>query len=81
MNKKVEAVYQFIVSFKIKNDGNSPSIREIASACNIPSTSMVEICLDCLINEGRITMIYYGTNVRRIKVIGGSWTLKETDGV
>ncbi|OGC95331.1 MAG: hypothetical protein A2W25_05290 [candidate division Zixibacteria bacterium RBG_16_53_22] len=80
MNKNIEAIYQFILAFKAEHDGNSPSIREIKRACNISSTSMVEIYLDCLIGDGKIVMINKGTNYRRIGVVGGVWTLIGPDG-
>ncbi len=73
-NKKAEAVFNFIVQFKRDHDGNSPSIREIQQGCRISSTSMVEFYLDCLVDDGRISMADHFKS-RMISVTGGEWNL------
>jgi SOS-response transcriptional repressor LexA len=73
-------VFEFILKFKAEHDGNSPSHREIADACDLSSTSVVAHCLDALENEKLIAREYVKTNVfgkftksRNIRVVGGKW--------
>jgi predicted transcriptional regulator len=73
-NKKQEIVYKYIITYKSYYDGNSPSIREIADACDISSTSLVHYYLHGLIDEGLIEMSE-GTARPRIMVKGGEWRL------
>lgn len=71
---KPEIIYRFIVEFKMKFDGNSPSIREIAEDCNISSTSMVAYYLEKLVESGLIEMSE-GLERNKILVKGGEWRL------
>lgn len=66
-----QAVFDFIVSYKRANDGNSPSLREIMAACGITSTSLMQFILDNLVDDG---LIRIGPGPRNIAVIGGCWT-------
>lgn len=71
---KPEIIYRFIVEFKMKFDGNSPSIREISRACGISSTSMVNFYLEKLVDQGLIE-ISEGLERNKILVKGGKWRL------
>jgi SOS-response transcriptional repressor LexA len=75
-SKYIETVYQYIISFKVDHDGNSPTIREIASGCTISSISQVQYYLDRLVDDGRIEMSE-GIGRRKIIVKGGCWRLRE----
>jgi SOS-response transcriptional repressor LexA len=68
-------IFGYIVSFKKRNDGLSPSIRELMSKFNISSTNVVHYILRVLEKEGKIKL--YGKYTSRgIKVVGGKWTYK-----
>lgn len=71
---KPAIIYQYIIKFKMKYDGNSPSIREIAEDCNISSTSMVAYYLEKLVDQGLIE-ISDGLERNKIMVKGGNWRL------
>jgi repressor LexA len=65
--------YEYIVEYKAKNNGNSPSIRDIKAAVGISSTSVVELHLKELEEQG---LIRRGPGASRsIVVIGGKWEL------
>ena len=66
-----QAVFDFIVSYKRANDGNSPSLREIMTACGIPSTSLMQFILDNLVDDD---LIRIGPGQRNITVVGGCWS-------
>lgn len=66
-----QAVFDFIVAYKGANDGNSPSLREIMTACGIPSTSLMQFILDNLVDDD---LIRIGPGQRNITVVGGAWT-------
>jgi SOS-response transcriptional repressor LexA len=67
-----EDVFLFIVRFKKRHDGNSPSMREISDECNIPSTSNVNRILTKLQDAGKIE-ITSGGKSRAIQVVGARW--------
>ncbi len=62
-----ERVYNFIVEF-IKENGYSPSVREICVGTNLSSTASVYECLMMLKMMGKIEM--KENTSRAIKVIG-----------
>lgn len=66
-------VFDFIVSYKISHDGNSPSIREIMFNFGINSTSMVRAWLIRMQRLGWIHCDYEAP--RSIVVTGGQWRL------
>lgn len=72
-----EEVLNFIINFKAENDGNSPSLEEIAEGCGLPTTgtSTASYFLDRLEADGKLR---HG-GVRSIEVVGGEWRLKETE--
>lgn len=63
-----ERVYQFIAAFKIENDGNSPTYRQIANGCGISRNGAYLLCLK-LVRWGRIAFTEDG----RIILIGGEY--------
>lgn len=71
---KPEIVYRYIVEFKMLFDGNSPSIREIAEACDISSTSLVHYYLEKLVDR-KLIMMSEGLAHTKILVLGGNWRL------
>jgi len=72
MSHDPETIYNFIVKFKKEHDGNSPTIREIGTACGVSSTSAVVYILKILARQERITL--WGT--RGITVVGAEWREK-----
>lgn len=70
-NPKVNRVFSFIVKYKKSHDGNSPTIREIGSACGVSSTSVVNYYLNKLEEDGLIRRDNFQS--RNIDVVGGSW--------
>lgn len=73
-----QKIYDYIVAFKRKHDGNSPSIRQIGDHAGIDSTSVVNYHLDRL---KRLGLIERGTrDFRMISVVGGAWLPPTTAG-
>ena len=70
---KPDSVYLFIVDFKKKHDGNSPTLREIAEGCNVSATSLVKYYLEFLVEAGLIEVT--GDKSRMIMVTGGEWRM------
>ena len=68
------AVYDYIVDYKAKNNGNSPSTREIKDKFDISSTSLVFSILKGIEKMGLIDLSSNAGQSRSIIVIGGSWT-------
>lgn len=67
-----DTVYTFIVNYKIKHQGQSPTIREIADGCGISTTSMVVNILDRLEGAGKIKRPDFGLT-RGINIPGSKW--------
>jgi SOS-response transcriptional repressor LexA len=69
-------VFNFILTYKCQNDGNSPTFREIMDACRISSTSMVVYYLKQLEKMGMIRRpepVNGNRSSARIEIVGGSW--------
>lgn len=66
------AVYNYIVAYKTRNDGNAPTMREIMDACNIGSTGTVSALLRTLCERGLIRLHSHNAT-RGIIVVGGKW--------
>ena len=76
MNEMAAHILHYIVEFKALNDGNSPTIREIADA-TWQSSSGVYYHLETLELHGAIKRI--GNKYeRRIVVVGGQWSPPRT---
>ena len=79
---------EYIISYKIRNDGCSPTLREIVAAVDsISSTSHASDRLDTLVLLGLIRYIFSEVNGIRgskkrhsIAVTGGSWIAPEDKG-
>jgi SOS-response transcriptional repressor LexA len=67
-NRRIR-ILMFLISYKRKHDGNTPSIREIMQATAISSSDLVEFYLDQLAQSGFIRR-----KVRHIEIVGGSWS-------
>ena len=65
-------VLDFIISYKQLHDGNSPTWREIASACSISSMSVVAYILQTLERQNKI-ILEHSYLARNIIVVGGRW--------
>lgn len=66
----LDAVFEYIVEYKGKMDGNSPTVRKIAEALEIPR-STVFLLLRELERQQRIRRI---ANTNAICVPNGKWT-------
>lgn len=71
-----DKVYDFIVAYKKKHDGNSPTHEEIKDAVGLKSKSSVNWHLSQLVKAGLIEMPHYG-GTRFIAVVGGRWKLEK----
>ena len=71
-DRRLQAIFQFIVQYKAANDGVAPTLREIADAVQINSSSLIAYYLRIMAGHGMIRMIGDGTP-RGIIVPGGSW--------
>lgn len=66
-----KAVLDYIITYKREHDGNSPTLREIMTACHITSTSNTSYILADLAKTGQIVI---NPGSRGIEVIGGRWS-------
>jgi DNA-binding MarR family transcriptional regulator len=74
-------VYDFIVWYKKEYDGNSPSVREIAEAVEVASSSTIYIHIDKLVDEG---LLYRHPHIdkgsaRCLMVTGGEWGIRSAE--
>lgn len=67
----LDDMYDFIIEYKIKNDGNSPTVRIIKNELGYSSTSLVFDRLIKLANDGKIK--FSGYTSRNIKIVCGSY--------
>lgn len=67
-----ESIFQFLVNYKQRCDGNPPSLQEIAESCAV-SISTANYHLTRLEVEGRITI--WGNPRRQIAITGGTWQI------
>lgn len=74
-----QAIFDFIVAYKKRHDGNSPSIQDIGRACGISSKSLVAYHLAHLAEAGRLVLAPDGEK-RHIVIVGGRWTYEEPNG-
>ena len=72
-NRKDE-IFEFIIKFKIGNDGKSPTLRDIIKNTVATSTSVVSDVLDELEEDGKIER--GELHERGIRVFGGKWVYK-----
>lgn len=67
-----ERILRFLWEYKIKNNGNSPSYREIGAAVGIASMSVVYLHVQRLADRGKIYLIGEGRH-RGIGLPGGEY--------
>lgn len=65
-----DKAFKFIVRYKKNNDGNSPTMREIAKACDT-TTSNIKSVVDQLVERKRISI--EPNQPRTIEVVGSRW--------
>lgn len=66
-----KAVLDYIITYKREHDGNSPSLRQMMTACRVTSTSNMSYILADLQKGGQIVV---NPGSRGIEVIGGRWS-------
>ena len=69
--QRCQSIYRCILDYKQHHDGNTPTMRQIAQACRIPSTSMVFRYLSIMQAEGFISLTPDAS--RSIHVRGAVW--------
>lgn len=71
---KNKTIFDFIIHFKRYNDGNSPSMDEIASGCDMAKTT-AWYHLNKLEETGLLSFEHIGKrrSINRITVAGGEW--------
>lgn len=74
--ERLTAIMSYLIDFKKKHDGNTPSTSQIMDACGISSTSMVSYYLDQLVLYGWIRLTGGTSKNRMIELAGGSWTFQ-----
>ncbi|MFM8321156.1 MAG: hypothetical protein ACKOC5_09605 [Chloroflexota bacterium] len=71
--RPAQALLAYIIDYKVENDGNSPTIRQMAEYMGGSSTSYIARLLQKL-EDGQSIQI--GKNqARSISVVGGSWSM------
>jgi hypothetical protein len=70
----IEEIFDYVVKYKVANDGLSPSVREVVAEFGMSSTSVGMHYLKLLEKAGRIVR-----GKRGVKVVGGAWTLGDQD--
>ena len=69
-----QSVYTCIIYYKMENDGNAPTLREICDECKISSTSKASQVLCDLAEAGLIRFSNRGKFAKgRFAVVGGRW--------
>lgn len=66
----LDTIFRYVIEYKRKMDGNSPSVRQIADALDLPSSS-VHIHLQELERRQLIRRIPY---TRQLCIANGQWT-------
>ena len=66
-----DEAYDFIVRYKIENDGIPPTYRMLSSKFDM-STSQVRVMVSILVKRGLVTIGEGGAS-RSIQVVGGKW--------
>lgn len=64
--------YQFIVQYKLENDGNTPSLRDIADAIGVASSSTAWRIVQDLEKAGLVERVGKG-NGQFVKIVGARW--------
>ncbi|NSW52899.1 MAG: MarR family transcriptional regulator [Anaerolineae bacterium] len=72
ITRTTKDVLAYIIQYKTRTGGASPSIREIGDACNLQSTSAVHYHLERLQDAGLIDRDPH--LARNIRVVGETWS-------
>lgn len=72
---RVDRVYNFIVAYKMANDGATPTLQEIADGVGLSSKSNVLLHMQTLHEQGRIAISKNGDGRRIVRVAGGAWSI------
>lgn len=67
------AIVDFIIDYKRRMDGITPTTREIAAAFEIRSTSTVVQLLEELVADAKLTPIERNGRIVSYRVPGGEW--------
>jgi hypothetical protein len=81
-DKTRDTVYRFLVDYKQRNDGNSPTLRDIMAACDMSCTSLASRTVSSLVRQGRIRRGGRGKS-GGIVIVGAQWippTANESNG-
>lgn len=70
---KDNEVLKFVIRYKARHNGNSPSYGDIMDACGVKSKSHAKYLLDKLQESGALSH----DGVRGIVVSNSTWTIKE----
>lgn len=70
---RLNKLMEYLTTYKVKNDGIAPTVREIQMGCGYASTSMVQRDLDTLEIYGHISRIHARIASRSIILIGGKY--------
>ena len=71
LHPKQKELLDYIIAYKTRHDGTSPTFREMRDALDVSTTSLVSYRLDRLEYLGYIKRPAY--NKRSIQVVGGEW--------
>lgn len=67
------AIIEFVIDYKRRHDGLSPTARELQAAFDIRSLSTVATLLDELVENGALMPIERNGRVVSYRVSGGKW--------
>lgn len=77
MIDRCQRLYDFIVEYKRKNDGNSPTYRDVINSVDgLTSSSMVMFYMRKLEIFGLIRWTDPEGTARRVQVVGGHWQME-----
>ena len=66
-------ILDFILNYKVQNDGNSPTLALLCEACQISSKSVAKNILNILEKQGKIAVSSRSQHNIRIIIPGASW--------
>ena len=72
-----DRLYKFLLEYKAKNDGNTPTLLEMRDRAKLSTSTRVEGCLIHLENDGLIEFYRNpnskNKNKHQIKIVGAKW--------
>ncbi|MGB7511491.1 MAG: hypothetical protein WBP54_09420, partial [Pelodictyon phaeoclathratiforme] len=69
-------VLRFLIEYRKRTNGETPTIREILDGTSVTSTSVVTYCLNKLDYYGYIELVRIGNKYRTIKIPGEKYTIE-----